>query len=96
MADVIGNKGRSCFETGPLNKHKYSLFVLQILIKRIIELEEQIDLFLTYNILQLSLIKVKLDQYDKFELQSLAASVIYSSHFSFPSSQKMLAPSPDK
>lgn len=75
MADTLDSEWASPTTKGPLNKHKYSLFVLQILIKRIIELEENIDLFLSYNILQLSLVRVKLDQYDKFELQSLVASV---------------------
>lgn len=79
MADALDSEGVApktrAADAGPLHKHKYSLFVLQILIKRIIELEEQIDLFLSYNILQLSLVRVKLDLYDKFELQSLVASV---------------------
>jgi hypothetical protein len=51
------------------------LFTLQTLIKLLVEAEEQFNQIVSYNILQLSLLKISLESYDKFELQSLANSV---------------------
>ena len=48
---------------------------MQTLIKVIVESEEKLNQIISYNILQLSLIKISLEGYDKFELQSLANSV---------------------
>lgn len=56
-------------------KQKFSLYTLQTLIKVIVELEDFFNLYLSYNILQLSMLRITLDHFDKFELQSLASSV---------------------
>lgn len=53
------------------------MYTLQTLIKVIVEMEDQFNMYLSYNILQLSLLRINLEHFDKFELQSLASSVSF-------------------
>lgn len=67
------HKGNNRLLSG--EKRQYSLYTLQTLIKVIVEMEDQFNLYLSYNILQLSLLRITLEHFDKFELQSMASSV---------------------